>query len=103
MSVTTISRREVTARKPHRCMCCEVVAIVPGERYEREVCAYDGRIYTWVSCVECVAIRSKVAEWAADADDGVGADDYLEWAHEFADTDPDAAAFLERRAEAVAA
>lgn len=93
-----VSSSKVTARKPHRCQCCGVVAIQPGQKYDRSVFVYDGRIYTWVSCADCDAINGEVFDWCGQPwDEGIGADQFAEWATEHQNTDPRAAAYLARR------
>lgn len=79
--------RTVTARKPHRCMTCNATAIRRGEQYQRDTYAYDGQVYDWVQCADCAAIGGIVFEWAGHPDEGVGADDYMEWAREAANED----------------
>lgn len=94
-----ISRKTVTARKSHRCRNCNATVIQPGSEYVRETYVYDGRIYDWVSCDPCEKLTPLVWEWWYRPDEGVGADEFLDWAHEHVD-DPkhcDAAqAYLER-------
>lgn len=63
-----------TARVEHKCQTCSGI-IKPGERYERQVCAYDGRVYDWVTCPECIALFSLVWDWVGCDDartDGAG-------------------------------
>lgn len=92
-----ISESVVTARKPHRCLCCGVVAIQPGQRYHREVYVYDGSACTWISCADCDAIAGDVYDWYGAPDEGVSADECDEWAHEHRSEDARAAAYLARR------
>lgn len=93
-----VSSTRVRARKAHRCLCCSVVAIQPGQEYQREVFKYDGRVYTWVSCDDCKAISGEVFDWYGQPwDEGVGADEFHEWATEHESSDPRAAAYLARR------
>jgi len=90
-----ITSKTVKARKPHRCECC-TVAIQPGDTYCRETYVHDGSVYDWVSCTECAAINADVWDWCYQPDEGVGADEYAEWASEHPD-DPRALAYLARR------
>ena len=90
-----ISEKKVTARKAHGCMLCTATAIQPGQQYIREVYAFDGRVYTWISCTDCAAIGGEVYEWYGQPDEGVGADSYYEWACEHRD-DARAVAYLAR-------
>ena len=94
---TLITEKTVTARKTHCCLCCGVVAIQPGDTYQRTVLAYDGRVYTWVSCAGCDSITDDVWDWCGRPDEGVGIDSYHEWAVEHRD-DPRAVAYLDRLA-----
>ena len=77
---TLLSSKTVTARKPHRCGSCSTVAVQPGDTYTRESYVYDGRAYTWVSCADCAALMPEVWDWAGMPDEGVGPDEYAEWA-----------------------
>jgi hypothetical protein len=81
-----ISSTRVVARKAHGCRTCPSTAIQPGTEYTRDVYKYDGSVYAWVQCDECCAIANAVWNWAwASHDEGVGADEYQEWANEYAD------------------
>ncbi|MDE8648178.1 hypothetical protein PXH69_24735 [Rhodococcus qingshengii] len=84
MSITVLSTKTVTARKPHQCMTCSTVAIKPGIQYVRSTMVYDGRIYDWVQCEPCRAITDLVWQWSNEQD-GIDADHYAEWADEFQD------------------
>lgn len=94
-----LREKTVTARKPHACATCTATAIKPGETYTRATYAYDGRVYDWVQCTDCKQLADPVFGWTLDADCGIGAEDYLEWAREHVD-DPNwgerAAAYLRR-------
>lgn len=93
------------ARVEHKCQTCDG-AIAPGEKYERQVCAYDGRIYDWVTCPACIALFPTVWEWVDGAswDEGIGQEDYDEWARAFEDDQSRngylARAYLARRSAA---
>ncbi|KSU80770.1 hypothetical protein AS032_08280 [Rhodococcus qingshengii] len=65
-------------------MTCNTVAIQSGVQYRRTTMVYDGRVYDWVQCQPCDAIRNSVWQWSNN-DDGIDADDYSEWADEFQD------------------
>lgn len=94
-----INDKTVTARKPHGCMTCGT-AIQAGETYSRQTYVYDGRVYDWVQCAECRALSGIVFRWVEDwYDEGIGQDEYVEWAREHRDdpTQGEAArAFLAR-------
>lgn len=77
-----IRSKSVNARKAHGCETCNATAIQPGETYQRDTYVYDGRIYDWVQCSACSALGGIVYEWAECPDEGVGRDDYTEWARE---------------------
>lgn len=77
-----ISSKVVTARKSHHCANCNTIAIQRGEKYVRDVYVYDGRVYTWISCHDCNEIAGKVYDWCYSPDEGVGADEFQEWAEE---------------------
>ncbi|WP_147107173.1 hypothetical protein [Nesterenkonia populi] len=74
----------VTARKPHRCSTCQTTAVQPGETYTRDTLIYDGAIYDWVQCQLCAGLFSRVwdAYGSPYRDEGIGPDDYAEWASE---------------------
>ncbi|KAA9104994.1 hypothetical protein [Microbacterium rhizomatis] len=82
-----LKTKDVKARKPHSCETCNMTAIQPGETYSRDTYVYDGRIYDWVQCAACSALCGIVFAWAAYPDEGVGRDDYTEWAREVAADD----------------
>lgn len=77
-----LKSKRVKARKSHQCETCNATAIEPGQEYQRGTYAYDGHVYDWVQCVACSAIGGLVYEWAGDPEEGVGRDDYIEWARE---------------------
>lgn len=79
-----VKAKTVTARKVHACRCCGAAAIQPGETYTRETYVYDGQIYDWVMCAPCRVIAGDVYDWAGSPDEGVGNDQYVEWAEEMA-------------------
>lgn len=77
---TLLSSKLVTARKPHPCYTCGSGAVKPGESYRRETYVYDSRIYSWISCTLCDELMSEVYTWCGRPDEGVGGEDYIEWA-----------------------
>lgn len=89
--------KKVTARKAHSCATCYAAAIQPGQSYQRDTYVYDGHVYDWVMCEACHSIASRVFAWVDYYDEGIGADDYEEWAREYETTDPDAIAYIIRR------
>jgi len=88
------------ARKPRYCDACGALAISPGDEYFREAVAHDGSVYVWITCNPCRAITQAVFAWVANADEGVGIEEYREWAAEaVASGDPlavQARAYLDR-------
>lgn len=87
----------VTARKAHRCDDCSIT-IEPGETYTRQKCLSDGQIDTWKRCTPCAGIARVVFDyWEKFDDDGIGPDDFEEWAREEQAKDPRALAYLVRR------
>jgi len=94
--VESISRRTVRARRSHLCDCCDTT-IQPGEHYERQVCKYDGQLYNWRTCTDCVAIASSVHAWYLGSD-AVDSGAFREWAQEFQHDpeQPGARAYLDR-------
>lgn len=89
-----IAKKTVTARKQHRCRSCGMT-VQPGDVYLREVLKYDGRLYTWISCLSCEAITDEVYLWCGDPEEGINHGDYAEWAEEHRN-DPRAKAYLKR-------
>jgi hypothetical protein len=77
------------ARVEHKCDECGR-SITPGERYERVFLVYDGRSATYKTCCRCLDLREYVKAhvpclcWTH----GVGNDDALEAAHEYAHEAP---------------
>ncbi|AEQ20969.1 hypothetical protein E3_0550 [Rhodococcus phage E3] len=96
---TVLKRTQPTARKEHRCETC-FSKIQPGVQYHRATVLYDGRIYEWVNCGPCEDVFDAVWGWSNQYDEGIGPDDYEEWACEF-ESDPacgeQARAYLARR------
>lgn len=79
-----LRERKPTARKPHRCSCCGGT-IRPGVTYSRTTCLYDGRVFDWLSCPGCNDIARAVFDWVDYIDEGIGPEDYEEWAREHVD------------------
>lgn len=72
----TLSDSRPKARKPHRCGYCNRV-IDPGETYDRQVNIADDRVYTWKSCLHCLALVRELDVWGWH-DEGTGPDDIAE-------------------------
>lgn len=92
-----LKSKKVTARKVHSCATCYAPAIQPGQVYQRDTYLNDGRVYDWVMCAECNALERRVFEWVSYIDEGIGADNYEDWAREYESSDPDALAYIIRR------
>lgn len=95
-----LKEKMVKARKAHNCQTCLTVTIQPGTVYRRATYVYDGMVYDWVSCEPCEAISMLVYDWWSDSgEEGVGFDEYRDWAYEHED-DPEhgeaARAYLQR-------
>ncbi len=90
-----LSDRTLKARKVHYCETCETGRIQPSQEYRKTVYVYDGRIYSWVQCDDCRPLQATVYDWRGEPDEGVGRDDYIEWADEHPN-DERAVAYLAR-------
>ncbi len=88
-----LKSQTVKARKVHACCTCHTPAVRPGEEYRRDTYVFDGRVYDWVMCTACIAIEGFVFAWCDYVDDGIGAEQYDEWARDTgwgADNEPEA-------------
>lgn len=94
---TILKETSPVARKPHVCDLCDC-QIQPGDRYHRtEGVSYDyDGFFTWKACAPCRALTAIVWEHYGRPSEGVGIDDFDEWAKEFPE-DPMAKAFGVRR------
>lgn len=54
-----LSDSNLRARKSHTCSLCHR-SIEPGEIYNRQVNAYDGRAWTFKTCVQCDRMNYEV-------------------------------------------
>jgi hypothetical protein len=68
------------ARKEHYCRICGGVAARVGEPYKRSTYVYDGRVYDWIECAPCSALNGEVWDWCSWPEEGIGVDQYDEWA-----------------------
>jgi hypothetical protein len=97
--VTTLRTSTPKARKVHICRSCGQPAAQPGEVYHRATLLYDGHVYDWIECEPCRTINGSVWEWAGMPDEGIGMDDYAEWARDHRDDETwgdEARAYLDR-------
>lgn len=91
-----IALKTPTARKTHSCWVCGAGAIQPGDTYAAHTNVNDGRIYTIKLCQPCEDLEGEAWGWAGETDYGYGPQDFIDWATEYRDTDPRAAALLDR-------
>ena len=54
---TIISNKVIKARKSHFCEECKEF-ILPGQKYERNVNKYDGKLFVNKTCLPCLRIRN---------------------------------------------
>lgn len=94
MSNELISSREPVSRGKVKCFCCNST-IQRGQKYLRQTCVFDGRLYDWTTCQPCIEITPDVLAWCSYVDDGVDGEDYYGWAGDHPDN-PKAKAYLER-------
>jgi hypothetical protein len=90
-----MSEAKPVARRQHTCDWC-FSKVEAGQRYRTLRVLDDYGFHTWKCCLPCLAMAPKVQKWTWDDEEGMSADDFLEWAHEH-EEDPDATAFLVRR------
>lgn len=81
--MTTLTRKEVTARKRHRCGFCGH-AIERGERYSFSTHAFDGRAYTWRSHLKCQELCDVIWDYVDPDDGGMGRDDFRDGLYDVA-------------------
>ncbi|MCX7445850.1 hypothetical protein OS125_11470 [Corynebacterium sp. P7003] len=77
--ISEISHTTPTARKPHRCFACWVT-IQPGETYDRSVLADYHTAWTIKSCLPCSEAMQFVQAYWEWPEEGVGEEEYHEWA-----------------------
>lgn len=95
MTAVLLGSARRTARKAHPCSYCRQPAVQPGGTYVRDTYVLDGRIYDWITCTDCEALWRKVWDWMGGSDEGITAEDCIEWSLE-SPGDSDAVAFLAR-------
>ena len=71
-----ISKSNPKARKQYECMLCGGT-INKGEIYDRQVCKYDGEIYSFISHKQCNEISSMLWNYI-DPDEGMTSEDFQE-------------------------
>lgn len=96
MTVERIKESFPVSRGKVRCSCC-LSAIPKGTKYSRSTNIFDGRIYDFLTCAECERIFPDVWQWwSLSYDEGIGSDEFDEWASENQDK-PGAQEYLRRR------
>ena len=84
MSITVIRENRPASRGRVRCdVCCRTIA--RGTTYTAQTCAYDERAWTWRECDDCHAAAPYVHDYVGTRrldEEGVGPDDWPEWADE---------------------
>lgn len=84
--VQTLDSGQRVARKEYRCGLCLAI-IHPGDHHAFQNNIYDGRVYTWRDCLACDrdGVCNYVHDWSGGYhDEGVGAEEAVEWAREAA-------------------
>lgn len=75
-----IKAKSLKARKFHYCRNCGTEIAAPGEFYRRETYVYDGSVYNWTTCDECEKIIHDVHMWCGWPEEGIGREEFYEWA-----------------------
>lgn len=66
----TLRNTEPKSRKEYKCdFCCGIIKL--GEKYNCQTNAYEGKIYTWRSHINCSKIASHLDMYSHDCDGGV--------------------------------
>lgn len=78
--VKLISSKSLKARKYHYCKNCGIEMAAPGEFYRRDTYVYDGSVYNWTVCDDCDKIVHDVHMWCGWPEEGIGREEYYEWA-----------------------
>ncbi len=71
-----LERKDVVARKPHRCDWCNC-AIEKGELYDWSKHVFDGDFYEWHSHLSCSRVASAIWDYV-DPDEGMTEDEFWE-------------------------
>jgi hypothetical protein len=67
--VVVLADTEPRARKEHKCQLCERT-IERGETYTAQRNIFDGRLYTFKACRQCMAFSSALHKAGFDDDEG---------------------------------
>lgn len=81
------------AKKEHVCNWCGS-NIIKGEKYNRQTILFDGRIYDWVSHLDCLELTGLLNMFDYDYGDGINDETFRECVDEYIythhyDTDSD--------------
>ena len=64
-----------TAKKTHMCEFC-ACKIIPGQKYVRQTCLYDGEVYDFITHQECADLASKRKLYHDCDDSGLDGDSF---------------------------
>lgn len=70
-----LARKEVVARKPHRCGWCHGV-IQKGEKYDWSKYIFDGDFHEWRSHLSCMRVAMAIWDYV-DPDEGMSDDEFM--------------------------
>ena len=70
------------AKKEHVCNWCGG-KIVKGEKYNRQTILFDGRIYDWVSHLDCLELTGLLDMFDYDYGEGINDDTFRECVDEY--------------------
>ena len=68
--MNTLKETRPVANKEHTCNWCGG-KIVKGEKYNRQTILFDGRIYDWVSHLDCLELTGLLDMFDYDYGDGI--------------------------------
>lgn len=70
------------ARKEHVCNWCGG-KIFKGEKYDRQTILFDGRIYDWVSHLDCLELTGLLNMFDYDYGEGINEDTFQECVRDY--------------------
>lgn len=79
--ITLSYKKEVKAKKQHKCNFCNGVIMV-GEKYYTSTHIYDNHIYDFKTHKQCSYIASRTNMYEYCGDEGLTMDDFMENIHE---------------------
>lgn len=80
--MNTLKETRPVANKEHTCNWCGG-KIVKGEKYNRQTNLFDGRIYDWVSHLDCLELTGLLNMFDYDYGDGINEDIFKECVEEY--------------------